>query len=212
MEFFDDALQRYLDHHTDPETEVLARLNRETNLKVMYPRMLSGHYSGRFLAMIAKLLQPNKIVEVGTYTGYSALCLAEGLPEGGELHTIDVNPETMDYARRYVEAAGKSAMIHLHEGDALEILPQLQGAVELAFLDAKKEQYKQYYELLLPKMPAGGVILTDNVLWSGKVVDKSFTDKTTEALREYNDYVAQDERVEKIMLPIRDGIYLARKR
>jgi caffeoyl-CoA O-methyltransferase len=212
MNFLPESLQNYCDAHTAPEPALLAELNRQTHLKVMYPRMLSGHFSGRFLSFISQLLQPKCIVEVGTYTGYSALCLAEGLAPGGTLHTLDPNPETNAFARSFFERSPYAQQIVQHEGDAALLLPALPVSPELVFLDADKENYLTYLEILIPKMPQGGVILTDNVLWSGKVVDKSFSDPSTRALRHFNDTVAQDSRLTGIMIPLRDGIYALRKR
>jgi len=212
MRFLPEGVEAYTEAHAPAEPELLQRLNRETHLKVLYPRMLSGHYSGRFLAMMSTLLRPKTILEVGTYTGYSALCLAEGLAPNGKLHSIDLNPETMALAQRYIDEAGYTDRVELHEANAVELLQQRDFAPDLVFLDADKENYLTYYQAVLPTMPTGGVILTDNVLWSGKVVDKSYGDGATAALRAYNSFVHSDERVESIILPVRDGITLIRKK
>lgn len=213
MNLLPESIQHYAEQHTDTEPALLQELARETHLKVLYPRMLSGHFQGRLLAMLAKLLQPKTIVEVGTYTGYATLCLAEGLAPGGHIYTIDSNPETNVFAGRYFERAGLQAHITQLEGDAVAILQNLTDvAPDLVFLDARKEDYITYYELLLPRMPAGGVLLTDNVLWSGKVADPSFSGGTTDALRAFNTHIRTDPRVDRLLLPLRDGLYLIRKR
>lgn len=212
MNFLPESIQRYCDAHTAPEPPLLAELARQTHLRVLYPRMLSGHFAGRVLSFVSHLLRPTCIVEVGTYTGYSALCLAEGLAPGGVLHTFDVNPETQAFARTYFDRSPWAAQITQHTGPAAELLPPLGLRPQLAFIDADKQNYLNYYQLLVPTMAPGGVILTDNVLWSGKVVDKSFQDPDTEAIRMFNTFVANDTRVEPLLLPVRDGIFALRIR
>ena len=212
----DDELQAYAEAHTSPETDVLRRLNRETHVQVLAPRMLSGPLQGRLLSMISHMVRPARILELGTFTGYSALCLAEGLQPGGELHTVEQNPEQEDRIRRYVAAAGFTAQIHLHIGDAAAVVAGLAGpAWDLVFIDADKINNAVYYELVLPRVRPGGFILIDNVLWSGKVLPSyplKASDKDAHAVRAFNDFVQQDARVENVFLPLRDGLLLVRKR
>nr|WP_220482963.1 O-methyltransferase [Rufibacter quisquiliarum] len=207
-------MQAYAEAHTSPESELLHRLNRETHLNVMKPRMLSGHLQGRVLALFSQMLRPRRVLEIGTYTGYSALCLAEGLAEDGLLHTIDVNDELEDMVRGYISQAGLQDKIKLHLGQAAEIIPTLQESWDLVFIDADKKSNALYYEMVLPHVRPGGFILTDNVLWSGKVVEKYRTklDKDTQEMLDFNQLVHQDPRVENVLLPIRDGILVARKK
>ncbi|WP_448530338.1 O-methyltransferase [Raineya sp.] len=211
MELLADFIQKYAEIHTSPENDVLKELNRQTHLKVLMPRMLSGHLQGRFLAMISQMLAPNRILEIGTYTGYSALCLAEGLQENGKLITIDKNEELEDFAKNFFAKAGFEKKIEMLIGNALEIIPTLQETWDLVFIDADKLNYAKYYEMVLPQVRKGGWIIADNVLWSGKVADTQFTDKDTEALRAFNSLVQNDTRVENLLLPLRDGLMIARK-
>jgi predicted O-methyltransferase YrrM len=208
MDFLDPALRAYSERYTSPENSVLAELNRETNLKVLYPRMISGHLQGRFLSTISRLKQPHHILEVGTYTGYSAICLAEGLAPGGKLTSIEIDPERERMIRTFLEKAGIAGSVDLIIGDATEAISALEGPFDLVFLDADKENYVNYYEMVLPKMPSGGVIVADNMLWSGRVLDENTKDKETIGLREFVQHVSQDENVEQILVPIRDGIML----
>lgn len=212
MELLPESLEQYIATHSDPEPPLLAELARQTHLKVLYPRMLSGHLQGRVLAHLSKLIRPKYILEIGTYTGYSALCLAEGLAEGGKLVTMDPNPETNAFAQGYFDRSEYADRIELRAVKALEALPELAFSPDLVFLDAVKEEYLDYFEAVLPKMPSGGIVLTDNVLWSGKVVDKSFAGKDTEAIRKFNTAIRNDPRVERVLLPVRDGLFLIRKR
>lgn len=213
MNFLDTLLERYTTEHTEPEPVFLQELNRETNLKVLMPRMLSGHYQGRLLSMLSKLIRPVCILEIGTYTGYSAICLAEGLQDRGVLHTIDINAELETLARRYFKKAGLEDKIQYHIGNALTVIPGLDLQFDLVFIDADKENYERYYELVIEKVKPGGLIIADNVLWSGKVLnDLSNADKDTRALQAFNNLVQQDERVENILLPVRDGLMLMRKK
>ena len=212
MDFLDPALSDYSEGHTTPETEVLARLNRETNAKVMMPRMLSGHLQGRFLSMISHMIRPKRILEIGTYTGYSAICFAEGLAEGGTIDTIDINDELTPMVRNYIKDAGFEKSITLHTGDALKIVPALPGPYDLVFIDADKINYSKYYDLIFDKVQPGGWIVADNVLWSGKVLSREKADKDTIAIHEFNEKVAKDKRVETILVPIRDGLMIVRKR
>ncbi|AKQ46365.1 methyltransferase [Rufibacter radiotolerans] len=214
MDFLDPDLQAYAEAHTSPESPLLRRLNRETHLNVMKPRMLSGHLQGRTLAMFSQMLRPRRILEIGTYTGYSALCLAEGLTQDGVLHTIDVNDELEDMVRRYIAEAGLEQKIQLHIGQAAEVIPTLEEQWDLVFIDADKKSNALYYDLVIDHVRPGGFILTDNVLWSGKVVEKfrPKLDKDTELMLAFNQKVQDDPRVENLLLPIRDGILVARKK
>ncbi|MCF4102412.1 O-methyltransferase [Gillisia sp. M10.2A] len=211
MHFIPEALDHYSVKHTQEEPELLKKLTRETYQKVLQPRMLSGHYQGRLLSIISKLIKPKSILELGTYTGYSALCLAEGLQKDGVLHTIDINEELYDFQRKYFDLSPYKNQIHQHLGNALEIVPSLEGKFDIIFVDADKPNYPAYFNMLVEKLNPGGVILTDNVLWSGKVVENVKKDDiSTQALLRYNKMVAEDPRLESILLPIRDGLSLSR--
>ncbi|MBX2946297.1 MAG: class I SAM-dependent methyltransferase [Cyclobacteriaceae bacterium] len=210
MDFLNADLVRYAEQHTSSESELLKRINRETHAQVLMPRMLSGHLQGRLLAMVSSMLRPKRILEIGTYTGYSAICLAEGLAPQGILITIDINEELEDRVRQYFNEAGISRRVDYRIGNALEIIPQLQGPFDLVFIDADKENYARYYDLVFNLVPLGGYILADNVLWSGKVLDQK-PDKDTRAIMAFNLKVQQDKRVENLLLPVRDGIMIARK-
>lgn len=211
MHFLSQQLEDYIAHCSEPEPEILQRLSRETHLKVLRPRMITGHHQGRFLSLLSQLLQPQMILEIGTYTGYSALCLAEGLPLEGALHTIDKNEELNAIQRKYFDESGFGNQIHQHTGIALELIPNLNYSFNLAFIDAEKAEYPEYLEAVLPKMQSGGLILFDNVLWSGKVVEKSEeTDRVTEILRLFNKNLATDGRLQTVLLPIRDGLTACR--
>ena len=198
-------VENYCQEHSSAEPEILAQINRDTHAHMLKPRMLSGHYQGRLLSLLSKMLQPKNILEIGTFTGYSALCLAEGLAEGGKLYTIEAEEEFEDRIRKNIEAAGKTDQIELIIGQALDVIPQLPITFDMVFIDADKLNYIKYYQEVIDKVRIGGVILTDNVLWSGKVLDESKKDATTELLREFNEYVARDPRTEKVLLPVRDG-------
>ncbi|TRZ41424.1 O-methyltransferase [Robertkochia solimangrovi] len=213
MHFISPELEAYVSEHSQSEPPLLQELSRETHLKVIQPRMLSGHFQGRVLSMLSKIIHPSYIVEVGTYTGYSALCLAEGLAPEGILHTIDVNEELYDFQRKYFDKSEYGSQIIQHCGDATEIIPTLKDGIDLAFLDADKINYPKYFEILIGKMKKGGIILSDNVLWSGKVLERpKDNDKQTLALLEYNRMIKEDERVETVLLPIRDGLTVTRVR
>ena len=214
MEFLDEDLQQYCEDHTSPETEVLKKLNRETHANIMMPRMLSGHLQGRTLAMFSQMLRPQQILEIGTYTGYSGICLAEGLTENGTLHTIDINDELEDLVRRYFAEAGIENKVKYYLGNALEIIPTLDQTFDLVFIDADKINYSNYFDLVIDKVRPGGFIIADNVLWSGKVLEKfrKKLDKDTEALLHLNEKVQLDDRVENVLLPIRDGLLVIRKK
>ena len=210
MELLNDLLTAYLEKHTDPEPELAAVINRETHLKETRPHMLSGHYQGRLLSIISKLVAPRCILEVGTFTGYATLCLAEGLTEGGVIHTIDIEEEREDRVRDYFSQSAYSARIRYHLGDALKVIPSLTDQFDLVFIDADKQHNQHYYDLVIDRMPTGGVILIDNVLWKGKVLAPA-GDKQTAAILKLNEYIAADQRVEKIILPVRDGLFFIRK-
>lgn len=204
---------RYIEIHTSEESEVLKELYRETHLKVLIPAMLSGKLQGRLLSMISKLIAPSRILEIGTYTGYSAICLAEGLREGGKLYTIDKNEELESLQNKYWEKAGVLDQIVAIHGVAIDVIPTLNETWDLVFIDADKERYIDYYEMVIPQLRKGGIILADNVLWFGKVTEQAEAhDIETKGLQKFNKHVKNDERVEKIMLPVRDGIYLIRKK
>ena len=212
MDFISPELQQYVTDHSSAVAPLLSKIDRETHLEVLQPRMLSGHFQGRVLSMLAQLLKPTHILEIGTYTGYSALCLAEGLTAEGKLITIDVNEELEPRVRAYFEASQYAHQIDYQIGNDAQIIPTLQHTFDLIFIDADKQQYPLYYEQALEKLKPGGFILIDNVLWSGKVLDAQFKDKDTVLLRELNFKISQDARVEKVLLPIRDGLYLIRKK
>jgi predicted O-methyltransferase YrrM len=211
MNFISDQLQQYIDDHSMKESDLLKALDRETHQKVLQPRMLSGSYQGRLLALLAKMIGPKKILEVGTYTGYATLCMAEGLTTGGSIDTIDHNEELTDMQRRYFDQSPYGSQIIQHIGEAKDILKSLTGPYDLVFLDADKENYPHYFDLIIDKLEMGGVILSDNVLWSGKVLEKA-ADEATSALQEYNHKINTDVRVESVVLPIRDGLTITRKR
>ncbi|GGG19179.1 O-methyltransferase [Pontibacter amylolyticus] len=214
MEFLDEELQQYAEEHTSPESELLHKINRQTHLNVMRPRMLSGHLQGRLLSMFSYMIRPKQILEVGTYTGYSALCLAEGLQEDGTLHTIDINEELEDTVRGYIKEAGLSESVKYYIGNALEIIPTIDVTFDLVFIDADKYNYTNYYNLVIDRVRSGGYIIADNVLWSGKVLAKyrKKLDEDTAALLDFNKMVQDDPRVENILLPVRDGLMVARKK
>ena len=202
----------YAKNHTTVESSVLNDLNRETHLKVLFPRMLSGHTQGKLLEMFSTMIQPDNILEIGTYTGYSAICMSSGLTRGGMLHTIENMPEQEEIISRYLEKAGVYHKVKLHIGDALDIIPELDLTFDLVFIDADKENYLNYYNLVFDKLRKGGYIIADNSLWSGKVFsDPKTADKETLGIIEFNDYVHQDERVENFLLPFRDGLMIIRK-
>lgn len=213
MSFISEDLDNYITDHSEDEPQLLQELSRETHQKILLPRMLSGHYQGRLLSVISKILNPKYILEIGTYTGYSALCLAEGLQKDGELHTIDINEELVDFQRKYFDKSDYGKQIHQHLGNALDIIPQFKMNFDLVFIDADKENYSHYFELVIDKLNPGGIILSDNVLWSGKVIETlKKDDKSTEALIIYNKLLKEDDRIETVLLPIRDGLTLSRKK
>lgn len=213
MKFLAEEIELYSETHTENENELLKSLNRETHANVLNPRMLSGHLQGRFLSMISRMICPEKILEIGTYTGYSALCLCEGLKTGGKLITLDINEELETLTQRYFDQSEFSNQIDYRIGNALDIIPTLTDSFDLVFMDADKINYISYFNLCIDKVRPGGFILADNVLWSGKVVDKELKkiDKDTQALLDFNNMVHEDERVSNILLPIRDGLMILQK-
>ena len=211
MHFISEELEDYVANHSQIEPELLAKLNKETHQKVLQPRMLSGHFQGRVLSMLSKIIRPTAILEIGTYTGYAALCLAEGLTENGTLDTIDVNEELVDFQKKYFDVSPCKDQIFQHLGEALEVIPTLHKKFDLVFIDADKENYIAYFNMMVPMMNKGGIILSDNVLWSGKVLEEvKSSDKTTQILLEYNKLINEDKRVETVLLPIRDGLTVTR--
>lgn len=211
MHFLSDELETYIEQHSQNEPELLAQLNKETYQKILLPRMLSGHFQGRVLSMLSKLIRPKNILEIGTFTGYAALCLCEGLQENGVLHTIDIKEELVDFQRKYFDKSIWGNQIFQHLGEAINIIPTLDMKFDLVFIDADKENYINYFYLILPKMNKGGTILSDNVLWSGKVLDAlQPNDMSTQVLLEYNLLLKNDPRVETVLLPIRDGLTVSR--
>ena len=212
MNFLPETIETYVINHSENEPELLQELTRETFLKILQPRMLSGHYQGRLLSMISKIVNPKHILEIGTYTGYSALCLAEGKQPDGELHTIDINEELFDFQRKYFDKSQFGKQIHQHLGNALDIIPHLDLTFDLIFIDADKDNYPNYFHCIIDKLRKGGIILSDNVLWSGKVIEPvKDDDVSTKALLEYNQLLKNDPRVETVILPIRDGLTISRK-
>ena len=212
MNFLDPEIEQYAEAHTTPESSLLAQITRDTYLEVLQPRMLSGHLQGRVLSMLSKMIRPNAILEIGTYTGYSALCLAEGLSAHGTLLTIDKNMELYDRANAYFSESEFASKIRMLKGNALAVVPDLKQKWDLIFIDADKENYQKYYDLTLPNLNKGGFIIADNVLWSGKVIDANENDVDTIALRSFNTSLIEDSRVEVLMLPVRDGLTVVRKK
>ena len=211
MHFISKELEDYIEQHSEKEPALLAALNKETYQKILLPRMLSGHFQGRVLSMLSKLIRPMNILEIGTYTGYSALCLCEGMQESGQLHTIDIKEELVDFQRKHFDKSPWGNQIVQHLGEAVAIIPALEIQFDLVFIDADKENYLNYFELILPKMNTGGIILSDNVLWSGKVLEPlQPNDLSTKIIMEYNALLKNDPRVETVLLPIRDGLTVSR--
>lgn len=210
MHFIPEALDQYVVQHSEDEPKLLQALTRETYQKILQPRMLSGHYQGRVLSTLSKLIKPKTILELGTFTGYSALCLAEGLQENGVLHTIDVNEELVNFQRKYFDLSKYGSQIHQHLGPALEIIPNLNTKFDLVFIDADKPNYINYFHEIIEKLNPGGVLLSDNVLWSGKVLRKADAkDESTLSLQRYNKKRKEDPRVKTVLLPFRDGLTLS---
>jgi predicted O-methyltransferase YrrM len=212
MEFIDPELDQYVCQHSQPEPSVLQELNRKTHLEVLQPRMLSGHFQGRVLSMLSHMIRPKRVLEIGTYTGYSALCFAEGLAEEGKVITIDVNEELEDLVKEYIAKSGMDDKVEYLMGDAAHFIPALHEEWDIVFIDADKKSYIKYYELVFDKVKKGGYIIADNVLWSGKVLeDYESLDKETKIIMDYNNMVHNDPRVDHVLLPIRDGLMIARK-
>ena len=211
MEFLPKPIQTYTNEHTEKESALLKKVARETNMHVLHPRMLSGNLQGRVLSMISHMLRPNRILEIGTYTGYSALCLAEGLADEGRLMTIDVNRELENRVKGYLAESNFSDRIDAHYGNAIKVIPKFKEVWDLVFIDADKENYLNYYNLVVENVRKGGFIVADNVLWSGNVVDSMEIDTDTRALRAFNEGVHNDLRVANVLLPIRDGLMILRK-
>lgn len=208
-----DWLEKYILSHIDEESELLKELNRDAHVNLLRPRMLSGHLQGKILKMFCRMMQPRHILEIGTYTGYSALCLAEGAADDAEIHTIEVNDELEDFIRKHLHKSKLEDKIHLHIGDALEIIPTLDCTFDLVFIDANKRHYCEYYDLIFDKVRQGGIILADNTFWDGKVLENPHsTDKQTIGIQNFNDMLAKDQRVEKVILPIRDGLTMIWKK
>ena len=211
MHFISEELETYIENHSQKEPELLAALNRETHQKILQPRMLSGHFQGRVLSMLSKLIRPMHILEIGTYTGYAALCLCEGMQQNGSLDTIDINEELESIQKKYFDLSPWKNQIQQHIGDAITLIPSLNKKYDLVFIDADKENYLNYFDLIVPMMNTGGIILSDNVLWSGKVLETPDPrDLSTNILLEYNTKINQDPRVETVLLPIRDGLTVSR--
>lgn len=211
MHFISEELENYIEKHSAAEPELLQQLNKETYQKILQPRMLSGHFQGRVLSMLSKIINPKHVLELGTYTGYAALCLAEGLKSDGTIDTIDINEELEDIQQKYFSSSAFKDQIIQHVGNALDIIPTLNKKFDLVFIDADKENYINYWNLIVPMMNKGGIILSDNVLWSGKVLEEvQKNDKSTPILLEYNKIVNEDTRVETVLLPIRDGLTVSR--
>lgn len=213
MEFIPEDIQKYVEEHSGIESALLTELNRETHQKVLMPRMLSGHLQGRVLSMISHMMKPQRILEIGTYTGYSAICLAEGLAENGLLITLDKNEEVEEMVRGYFEKAGLSDRVDYRIGDAMRLIPDIEGPFDLVFIDADKKNYLNYFNLVIEKVRIGGFIIADNVLWSGKVVQtEKKIDSDTQAILDFNRSMEEDERVENVLLPIRDGLMVVRRK
>ncbi|MFJ1473092.1 O-methyltransferase [Capnocytophaga cynodegmi] len=211
MHFLPQKIENYATQHSEEEPKLLQELSRRTHLNVLQPRMLSGHFQGRVLSLLSKMIQPKTILEIGTYTGYATLCLVEGLQREGILHTIDIKEELQDLQREFFNKSGKGNQIIQHLGQAIDIIPKLETTFDLVFIDADKQNYANYFDLVINKMNSGGIILSDNVLWSGKVVEEiKSNDKQTKALLAYNQKLKEDSRVETVLLPIRDGLTISR--
>lgn len=208
-----DSIEEYILQHIDEEGDLLKNLNRDAHVNLLRPRMLSGHLQGRLLNMFCRLVQPKRILEIGTYTGYATLCLAEGAPDDAEIHTLEVNDELEDFIMKHLHKSKLEDKIHLHIGDALKIIPTLNETFDLVFIDANKRHYCQYYDLIFDKVRPGGLIIADNTLWDGKVLETPHhTDKQTIGIQEFNNMIAKDNRIEKVILPMRDGLTLIWKK
>ncbi len=210
---FTEEIESYILSHIDEEGDLLKALNRDANVNLLRPRMLSGHLQGRLLKLFCRMMRPRRVLEIGTYTGYATLCMAEGLEEGALVHTIEVNDEMEDFIQKYLSRSPHQAKVRLHIGDAMEIIPQLDETFDMVFIDADKRLYPAYYDLVFPKVRAGGLILADNTLWDGKVIEEvAPADKQTQGILCFNDKIKADDRVEKVILPMRDGLTLIWKK
>jgi len=210
-EFINKDILNYVELNSQQEPTLLKELNKETNLKILNPRMLCSSYQGRVLSIISKIIKPKKVLEIGTYTGYSALCIAEGLDKNGIIHTIDINEELKEIQNKYFKKSGFGNQIQQHIGNAIEIIPKINECFDFVYLDADKENYNEYFDLIIDKIVSGGVLICDNVLWSGKVLNTNHKDLITEKLIEFNQLVKKDKRLDSIILPIRDGLSICRK-
>jgi predicted O-methyltransferase YrrM len=212
MNFLDPQLDDYVVNHTENEPPILNELNRKTWLEILNPRMIAGHFQGRVLSMLSQMIQPKNILEIGTFTGYSAICWAEGLAPNGVIHTVDINEELEDLAAEYVKKSGIENNVKFHIGNAIDIIPSLDIEWDIVFLDADKSNYTNYYNLVFDRVKKGGYIIADNVLWNGKVIDESTWDEIdTKAILDFNEMVQNDKRVQNVLFPIRDGLMIARK-
>ena len=212
MNFLDPDLDQYVVNHTENEPAPLKELNRKTWIEILNPRMIAGHFQGRVLSMLSHMIQPTHILEIGTFTGYSAICWAEGLQTNGQIHTIDVNEELENLAKSYVTKSGFEEQVHFHIGNAINLIPTLDYEWDIVFLDADKANYTNYYNLVFDRVKKGGYIIADNVLWNGKVIDKgAFEEIDTKAILEFNEMIQADDRVQNVLFPIRDGLMIARK-
>lgn len=208
-----EAIEEYILSHSDDEGELLAALNRDANVNLLRPRMLSGHLQGRILKMFCRMLSPKRVLEIGTYTAYATLCMAEGMAPDGRIHTIEINDEMEDFIYKYLDRSPHKEKISVHFGDALEVIPKLGGEFDLVFIDADKRLYSEYYDLVFPMVRPGGLILADNTLWDGHVVEvPRSADKQTLGIMAFNDKVKRDDRVEKVILPLRDGLTMIWKK
>lgn len=208
-----DALDEYILSHSDEEGSLLSALNRDANVNLLRPRMLSGHLQGRILKMFCRMLRPHRVLEIGTYTGYATLCLAEGIDDDALVHTLEINDEMEDFIMKYLSRSPHKKKIKLHFGDAREIIPQLDETFDLVFIDADKRFYAEYYDLIFPKVRSGGLILADNTLWDGKVLEEVHSsDKQTAGILSFNDKIKADDRIEKVILPLRDGLTMIWKK
>jgi caffeoyl-CoA O-methyltransferase len=213
MSTLERELEQYILDHIDPEDPLLSELNRLTHVKMMHPRMLSGHLQGKILRMLSLMIKPKRVLEIGTFTGYSAICLAQGLSEGGHLHTIEINDEIIDIPLEYFKKFNIETKITLHVGDAKKIIPDLTDTFDLVFMDGEKSEYIDYYKIIFEKLVSGGFIIADNVLWDGKVLtEETSNDHFTKGIKAFNDFVLADTRVEKVMLTVRDGLMILRKK
>jgi caffeoyl-CoA O-methyltransferase len=213
MDFIPEDIQQYVEAHSDVENELLSKISRKTHTQVMMPRMLSGHLQGRVLSMLTHMIRPQKVLEIGTYTGYSALCMAEGMPNDGQLITLDINEELEEMVSAFFQSSSFAGIIDYRIGNAMELIPTIAGPFDMIFIDADKKNYFNYYNLVFDKVRPGGFIIADNVLWSGKVVQKEKKiDKDTQAILDFNRWVHEDDRVENVLFPIRDGLMVVRKK